>query len=148
MRKPRLFLDSNIIIKGLVSQWSTSRAVLVLCAAQNFKLALAAEVDSEVTGAFARMPGTARVDPDIISLYDRWKKHARPEVIRPMKPTEVGFAETLIAHQHDAPVLAAAIHFKPDFLITNNRRHFNDQVAKSTGLVIVSESEFFALIRI
>ncbi len=148
MRKPRLFLDSNIIIKGLVSQWSTSRAILVLCAAQNFKLALATEVDDEVTGAFARLQGSARVDPDILNQYTRWKKHARPEVIRPMKPAEISFADTLITHQHDAPVLAAAMHFRPDFLVSNNRKHFSDQVARQTGLMIVSESEFFALIKV
>ena len=64
-----------------------------------------------------------------------------------MKDAEIAHAESLIAHAHDAPILAAAIYYQPDFLLTNNRRHFTDGVAAVTGLTIASDEEFFARLR-
>lgn len=51
-------------------------------------------------------------------------------------------AASLIDHFNDAPVLAAAIRAKPDWLLTDNIRHFNASVAKSTGLTIVTPNQF------
>jgi hypothetical protein len=39
-------------------------------------------------------------------------------------------------------VLAAAIKAKPDWLLTDNIRHFNSAVAKSTGITIVTPAQF------
>ncbi len=151
MRQVTLLLDTNLIIKGLIRPWSTARALLTLCAANYFKLALANEVNVEVLNGFANLisnPRRGDVDKDIVNFYQAWLKRCRPEIIRPMKSLEILQAEKIITHDHDAPILAAAIYYKPDFLLSNNRRHFSDQVAKTTGLSIFSDEEFFALIKI
>lgn len=51
-------------------------------------------------------------------------------------------AAKLIDHDNDIPVLAAAIKAKPDWLLTDNIRHFNASVAKATGLTIVTPTQF------
>ncbi|NOT61319.1 MAG: PIN domain-containing protein [Acidobacteria bacterium] len=142
--KRTLLLDSNIIIKGLVTQWTPARAVLTLCAARTFKLTLAHEVDLEVKRNLPLLVRRLGLTTDLSALYLAWQRACRPERIRPMRDAEVAQAEPLIAHSHDAPILAAAIYYQPDFLLTNNRRHFSDAVATTTGLTIVSDEEFFA----
>ena len=144
--KQTLLLDSNIIIKGLITQWTPARAVLTLCAARTFKLALAHEVDLEVKRNLPLLMRRLGLSSDLSALYLAWQRASRPEQIRPMKVAETLAAEPLIAHAHDAPILAAAIYYQPDFLLTNNRRHFSDSVAAVTGLTIVSDDEFFALL--
>lgn len=51
-------------------------------------------------------------------------------------------AAKLIDHRNDVPVLAAAIKAKPDWLLTDNIRHFNASVAKSTGITLVTPTQF------
>jgi hypothetical protein len=51
-------------------------------------------------------------------------------------------AAPLIDHQNDVPVLAAAISARPDWLLTDNIRHFNQKVSASTGITIVTPSQF------
>ncbi len=48
----------------------------------------------------------------------------------------------LIRHTNDIPVLAAAIRAKPNWFITDNIAHFNYDVAKATGLIIVTPKQF------
>jgi predicted nucleic acid-binding protein len=148
--KHRIFLDSNIIIKGLISQWTAAHALVALCAANVFKLMLAMEVQQEVTVNLLRLAQDIKrpkIDQKILHLYQMWVSACRPERIRLMKQAEIDAAEPLIAHAHDAPILAAAIHAQPDFLLTDNRRHFTDQAAQATGLAILSAEEFFTLIQ-
>lgn len=47
-RRIRLFLDSNLLMGGIVSSWSLDKATLSLCAAKVCKLVLAEVVRDEV----------------------------------------------------------------------------------------------------
>jgi hypothetical protein len=47
----RVFLDANVMLDGLVSRWSASRAVLILCATRALRLVIAEFVITEVDGA-------------------------------------------------------------------------------------------------
>jgi len=47
-RRIRLFLDSNVLTAGIVSQWALDKAALSLCAARVCKLVLADVVRDEV----------------------------------------------------------------------------------------------------
>lgn len=55
-------------------------------------------------------------------------------------------ARHLIRHQNDVPVLVAAIKSGANWLLTNNREHFTEEVARRTGLRIASPYEFFAAV--
>ena len=67
-------------------------------------------------------------------------------VARPSR-AEVGKAATYI-HIKDAPVVAAAIRAKADYLVTWDRKHFidNPRVAEQSGLTIVTPDELLALV--
>ncbi|MGA3206005.1 MAG: hypothetical protein ABSF12_26220, partial [Bryobacteraceae bacterium] len=52
----------------------------------------------------------------------------------------------LIRHLADLPVLLSAIAAKPDWLLTNNTKHFTPEVARRTGLRIATPHQFFATI--
>lgn len=45
---PRVFLDSGVLLEGLLAPWSASRAVLVLSRRRVFKIVLAKYVQDEV----------------------------------------------------------------------------------------------------
>jgi len=49
----------------------------------------------------------------------------------------------LIRHEADVPILLSAIQSKPDWLLTNNTKHFNKTVSQRTGLRIATPAEFF-----
>jgi hypothetical protein len=49
----------------------------------------------------------------------------------------------LIRHAADVPVLLSAIARIPDWLLTQNTRHFTKGVAERTGLRIATPAEFF-----
>ena len=60
-------------------------------------------------------------------------------------PEEVQGARPLIGHINDAPILAAAIKAKPDWLLTDNATHFNQAVSRKTGLQIATPRELLVL---
>ena len=45
---PRVFLDSGVLLEGLLAPWSASRALLILSRRKVFKLILAEYVQGEV----------------------------------------------------------------------------------------------------
>jgi hypothetical protein len=49
----------------------------------------------------------------------------------------------LIRHLSDLPVLLSALSAQPDWLLTNNTKHFTPAVAKETGLRIATPVDFF-----
>ena len=51
MNKPaklRLFLDSNVLLGGMVAEWGLDKAVLSLCAAKITRLVLAEAIRDEI----------------------------------------------------------------------------------------------------
>ena len=50
----------------------------------------------------------------------------------------------VLRHEHDLPPVAAALAAKPDWVISNNDRHWSPALAKRTGLRIVTAHEFTA----
>src|SRR5215510_14628070 len=48
---PRVFPDSNVLVEGLFSPWSVSRAILIMARAKLFGLVLSTYVEKEVERA-------------------------------------------------------------------------------------------------
>jgi len=145
-KKPlRLFLDSNVLIGGILSDWGLDRAVLSLCAARICRMVLAEYVCEEVennllTRAAAFSPEEAS---QVIEDYATLVKLARPEIVPLPSTLDVAASRRLIAHAADVPVLLSAMQSKPDWLLTHNTKHFTPQVAKRTRLQIGTPVEFF-----
>jgi predicted nucleic acid-binding protein len=140
-----LFLDSNVLIAGVVSPWGLDKAVLALCAARICKLVLAEIVRDEVEEALllAIKEVDATEAKQIIDDYRRLITLTEPEVVKYPDAERVRAHRHLIRHLADVPVLVSAIDSKPDWLLTHNTKHFTKTVAQRTGLKIGTPAEFF-----
>lgn len=145
-RRPlRLFLDSNVVTGGILSEWGLDKAVLSLCAARICRMVLADYVREEVEENLLNRAGElSPADADqVIDDYSKLLKLARPEIIPLPLAREVARSRHLIRHAADVPVLLSAIQAHPDWLLTHNTQHFTRAVAKRTGLRITTPAEFF-----
>ena len=144
--KIRLFLDSNVLMAGIVSRWGLDKAVLSLCVARLCKLVLAEVVRDEVEENL--LLHTERLPPaqagTLIDQYQRLIKLAHPELVPYPRADLVRSNRPLIRHAADVPVLLSAMASNPDWLLTHNTKHFTAAVAKRTGLRIGTPSEFFS----
>jgi predicted nucleic acid-binding protein len=143
-----LFLDSNILLEGMRSRWGLSKAVLSLCAARIHQFVLAQHVITEVEGALIEVlqgESTDEAEP-LLDDYFTFIKKARPIIVPLATAQEITAASRIIHHLNDAPVLAAAISARPDWLLSNNTEHFTSTVARRTGLRIATPYEFFRAI--
>ncbi len=144
-RRIRLFLDSNVLIGGIISAWGLDKATLSLCAARVCQLVLAEVVRDEVEENLRlqarRVPS---LDPDqLVEDYRRLIKLAHPEVVPYPDEDLVASSRQLIRHAADVPLLLSATASRPDWLLTHNAKHFTKTVARKTGLRIGTPAEFF-----
>ncbi|HZB87932.1 MAG TPA: hypothetical protein VE291_04675 [Terracidiphilus sp.] len=138
-------MDSNVLTGGIVSPWGLDKAVLSLCAARICRLVLAEAVREEVEENLllhaVRLPS---VQADrLIENYRRLIRLAKPEFIPYPDLDSVQANRHLIRHAADVPVVLSAMAAKPDWLLSNNIKHFTQTVAQRTGLRIATPVEFF-----
>lgn len=141
--RPRVFVDSNVIIEGLFAPWSAPRAILILARARLFRIVLSPYVEMEVERALlARLGRDEREGSRLIDDYALALELLEPERLDRISREEFDAHRGLIRHLNDVPVLVTAIKARPDWLVTSNREHFDDEVAARTGLRIVTPHEF------
>ena len=146
---PRVFLDSGVLLEGLLAPWSASRAVLVLSRRRVFKIVLAKYVQGEVEDNLLELLASdTRLGSEIINVYGTLLRLLNPEYVPlPSKP-EVDRHRHLIRHQADVPVLVSALNASPDWFLTTNTRHFNKQVVLRTQLRISTPQDFISDIKV
>lgn len=142
MTRPRVFLDSCVLIEALVAPWSASRGLLILGRAALFTFVLAEIVIEETERALATRLGPSyggaqQLRRDFRLLLERLKVERVPHATR----QEFQQAQAWIRHANDAPVLAAAVKAKPDWFLTGSTARFNAEVAMCTGLEILTPAE-------
>lgn len=138
-----VFIDSNVLIEGLFAPWSASRAILILARAKVFRLVLSPYVEVEVERALLmRLARDSEAGTRLINDYALALELLAPERTRRITREEFDSHRTLIRHSNDVPVLVTAIIARPDWLVTSNTEHFNQEVAARTGLRIVAPNEF------
>lgn len=146
---PRVFLDSGVLLEGLLAPWSASRAVLVLSRRRVFKIILAKYVQGEVEeNLLELLAADARLGNEIINVYATLLRLLDPEYVSLPSKQEVERHRHLIRHQADVPVLISAIKAAPDWFLTTNTRHFNKQVAQRTQLKISTPQDFVSDIKV
>ncbi len=96
----------------------------------------------EVTRELSRRVLKDEADTYLLKELDVLLLKLKTERIPHATDAEFLHAAGLIDHHNDVPVLAAAIKAKPDWLLTDNIRHFNASVAQSTGITIVTPTQF------
>jgi hypothetical protein len=113
-----------------------------LSRASLFRVLVAEIVMEEVTRELARRVVKDEADAYLLKELDVLLLKLKTERIPHATDTEFLHAAELIDHHNDVPVLAAAIKAKPHWLLTDNIRHFNASVARSTGITIVTTTQF------
>jgi predicted nucleic acid-binding protein len=146
--RPRLFLDSNVLMGGLVAHWGLDKAVLSLCSARICRLVLAEAVRVEVERNLAlHAAHLAFSEPQRpIEAYRRFIQLSDPEMVPFPELETVRANRHLIRHEADLPVLLSAMAARPDWVLTNNTEHFTQLVAQRTGLRIATPVEFFTML--
>lgn len=146
---PRVFLDSGVLLEGLLAPWSASRALLILSRRRVFKIILAEYVQGEVEDNLLELLGpTPRLANETINAYSTLLRLLRPELVPLPTKQEVDRHRHLIRHQADVPVLVSALKAAPDWFLTTNTGHFTKQVALRTQLKIVTPQEFIISIKV
>lgn len=142
----RVFLDSNVLMAGLLADWGLPKAILSLGAARVIRLVIAEAVRLEVEeNLLLHAEALSPADADgLLSDYDELLRLVRPEVVALPSRVEVSRHRSLIRHEADVPVLLSAMAAAPDWFVTRNTDHFDDAVAARTGLRIVTPRDFFA----
>lgn len=144
----RLFLDANVVLDAMLSKFGLSKAVISLCAARIHKAVLSRHVidEIEINLLIQAEMLTRRSGEGLLDDYAIFLTKARPEIIQLASEGDVLAASQIIRHEHDAPVLAAAINARPDWLLHRNRKHFSKAVADRTGLRLATPKEFFRFV--
>lgn len=134
----KLFLDSNVILSGLLSKEGAPRILLDI-------LSLRLPFLSAATGKYNIIEIERNLEkkmPAVIPLYKEYFPKLNLKVVSLPSSDEVRKYSKIIKDK-DAPVLASAVKNKADFLVTGDKRDFSK--LKKTGsfpFKIVSPSEF------
>jgi len=97
---PRVFLDSGVLLEGLLAPWSASRAVLILPRRKVFKIVLAKYVHGEVEDNLLELLATdSRLANETINAYGTLLRLLSPEFIPLPNKQEVDRHRHLIRHQ-------------------------------------------------
>lgn len=136
LKKCKIFLDSSALISGLNSPTGAAGLILSAFLAGEFFVYISKQVVEEVQRNIkAKFP----------FLQDRFLNFllTRPKITKQPNIKEIKRAYKLILSD-DAPILAAAINSKPDFLITWDIKHFlKKQVVSNVDFIICTPKEFF-----
>jgi predicted nucleic acid-binding protein len=134
----RIFLDSNIILSGLLSDKGAPRIILDL-------LSIGLPFLIGLTGRYNLVEierNLKRKMPRIVSVYKVYLPKLNLKIIPLPRKEELREYFGKIADK-DIPVLVSAIRGKADFLVTGDKQHF--ERLKGAGkypLKIITPSEF------
>ncbi len=136
----RVFLDSNVILSGLISDAGAPRVILDI---------LSLELPS-VTGLTGRYNiieierNIRKKAPKILPMYKEYLPKLHLDIVPLPSPSDIAKYSGLIDSK-DVPVLVSAINARADFLVTGDKRHFDRPKAiSSLSVAIVSPAEFLA----
>ena len=114
----RIFLDANVYFAGCAS--STGASALILQLALKGRIGVTA---SRLVLREAERNLRRKRPPKDLQVFHRFLKQAKLRLI-PTPPESARAKYEGVIHPKDAPVLAAAVASKAEYLITLDRRHF------------------------
>lgn len=137
----RVFLDTNVLIAGLLSRTGASAAVLDLGEAEEILIVVSRQVLVEADRTFLAK------FPHLIDRYRLFIRNLAPLLVEDPTPRNVQAAAQVI-ELDDAPILAAAKDAAVDYLVTLNTRHFATPTVRAFfPAPIVTPAEFLAAFR-
>ncbi len=136
-KESRIFLDSNVILSGLLSDKGPPRIILDL-------LSLGLPMFVGMTGEYNILEierNLKKKMPDILPVYKKFIPELNLEII-PLPAVGMIKKFSGLIDAKDAPVLASAIAGNADFLVTGDKKDFLSLKTKNFIPRIVSPSEF------
>jgi putative PIN family toxin of toxin-antitoxin system len=134
----KVFLDSNVILSGLLSDKGSPRIILDI-------LSLNLPMLSGATGQYNIIEIERNLKkklPDAIPVYRKYFPAINLEIV-PLPAQEAVNKLSKLISGKDAPVLASAISCKADYLVTGDKKDFSKPGLKDKyGFRILSPSEF------
>lgn len=136
--KCKVFLDSNVLLSGLLSDKGAPRIILDL-------LTLNLPMLAGATGRYNLIEVERNLKkkmPEAMPLYQKYLPRLRLEIVEiPSRATVISMAGAIA--EKDVPVLASAIACGAEYLITGDKKDFAKlKNVKKYNLKIVSPSEF------
>lgn len=136
----RVFLDSNVILSGLLSDQGAPRIILDL-------LSLKLPALAGVTGRYNIIEierNLAGKIPSAVPMYREYVPRMNLEIVPLPSPKELrGFSGRI--SDKDVPVLASAAAGRADYLVTGDKKDFS-QVRDDVSFRILSPSEFLDVV--
>jgi len=121
MRVDRVFLDTNVLISGLL--FRGNEALLLELAGQGLvKLVISRKVIEEARGAFQEKW------PARLHVLERFLSGVEYEISPQPTGAEVEASAQLVRDPKDAPILASILLAKPDFALTGDKDLLTDEV--------------------
>jgi len=137
----RVFLDASVFFAASYSKTGASRDLFREAIRERIRIVVSPHVLEETERNLAQKA------PEALTAFHNLLDLVAAEVVE--KPTleEVKQAATYI-HVKDAPIVAAAVKAKVDYLVTWDRRHFIDdpEVAGKSSLTIVTPDKLMAIV--
>lgn len=134
----RIFLDSNVILSGLLSSTGAPRIILDI-------LTLSLPGLIGLTGRYNLIEIERNIKkkaPAVLPVYNEYLTKLHLEIVPLPSAAEVAMHSGIIADK-DIPVLVSAINGQADFLITGDKKHFDKaKIRKAILCRIMNPSEF------
>src|SRR5690349_12595258 len=129
----RIFVDTSVLFSAIYSSTGFARELLQLSLDDQIKLIVSQDVLTEVEHNFE-----AKI-PERINLWHRFLELLPLEIVADPSLEQVRLCEAYVAPK-DAPIVAAAIIAKVDYLVTYDRKHLlaPKEVTVESGLTIVT----------
>ncbi len=141
MAQIRVFLDSSVVLAGVVSETGAARLVMDLAETGLLRLVICEQVVVEVDRNLAK-----KSFDDLLPLFRKLLLKIDPEKCPDPTDSQIKAAACHIVPK-DAPILAGALEAEVNCLLAFDRADFTPQVAAETGLVIKTPGEFIAQLR-
>ena len=128
----RIFIDTSVLFSAIFSSNGYARDLLHLAGEGKVTLVLSRDVLNETErNLLKKSPGKIPLFTTLIAVLE-------PEIIEDLTAQEVAVAAEYTALK-DAPIVAAAIKSRVDYLVTFDHKDLLDppQVAEKSGLKIV-----------
>jgi hypothetical protein len=136
-----VFFDSGVLIEAIRSRWGAAKAIFVLASYRVLDLETSALVVAEVEAALGRFGEPTGPGSEYAQLLRLTHVRIHPPPDPEMVREGLRLYLPATRHRADVPILVAAREAHPDWMVSSNRRHFGDEVARLTGLRIVSPQE-------
>ena len=138
----RIFLDSNVILSGLLSDMGAPRVIFDI-------LSLNLPLFDALTGRYNIIEVERNIKkklPALLPIYRNYFSKAAITIVALPSAEEIKLFEGII-NEKDVPVLATAAKGKADFLLTGDKKHFQKlKKSETCKFAIVSPAEFLETI--